>query len=375
MRAEARTVRHRSIARRVMGRLARLGVGSALCAWVLLSSAVLLPAGTSGAAPAQDAPPTTAQDAQKGIAQNTPEARPATPLTPPTPAPTPAPATPNAAPADGSGETSAKTGDAKFAPAQGETVDQALCRLIDAAAKANGLPASFFTRLIWRESSFRHDVVSHKGAQGIAQFMPGTARERGLANPFDPEAAIPASAKLLADLQRQFGNLGLAAAAYNAGPGRVNGFLTSGSLPAETRAYVLFITGRDAQDWARLKASGEPAPAFPAEECGVTVAALRKGARAPGAQAMPAPELFAPWGVQISGNYSREIALASYQREAAKSKGAFGNARPMIISTKVGGRGSKVFYRVRIPAQTKEAAMKICDRLRKGGGACLVLPN
>ena len=53
---------------------------------------------------------------------------------------------------------------------------------------------------------------------GVAQFMSGTASERGLADPFDPATAIPASAKLLAELARRFGNLGLSAAAYNAGP-------------------------------------------------------------------------------------------------------------------------------------------------------------
>ena len=66
-------------------------------------------------------------------------------------------------------------------------IQDALCRLIDDAAKAQGLPAAFLTRLIFQESSFRAGVTSPAGAQGVAQFMPGTARERGLADPFDPE--------------------------------------------------------------------------------------------------------------------------------------------------------------------------------------------
>ena len=106
-----------------------------------------------------------------------------------------------------------------------ETVEQALCRLIDGSAKARGLPVPFLTRLIWRESSFRVSVVSPVGAQGVAQFMPGTAQERGLLDPFDPEQAIPHAAHLLADLERRFGNLGLAAAAYNGGPARVTSWL------------------------------------------------------------------------------------------------------------------------------------------------------
>ncbi|MEP9352052.1 lytic transglycosylase domain-containing protein [Xanthobacter sp. KR7-65] len=264
-------------------------------------------------------------------------------------------------------------------PARGESVDHAICRLIEAAAAKESLPSSFLTRLIWRESSFRPDVVSHAGAQGIAQFMPGTAKERGLLNPFDPEAAIPASAALLADLNRRFGNLGLAAAAYNAGPGRVNGFLAGGGLPNETRTYVRLITGRTAEDWAGLKRQGGTAfsantPDFTSEPCLVTVAALRKGAPAPAA-GEPANTLFAPWGVQISGNYSREIALASFRREAQRAPQVFADLTPVIVATRVGGRGPRTFYRVRLPAQTKADGTKMCDRLRKLGGACLVLPN
>ena len=132
-----------------------------------------------------------------------------------------------------------------------ETVGQALCRLIESSARARGLPISFLTRLIWQESSFRATAVSPVGAQGIAQFMPGTAQERGLLDPFDPEQAIPAAASLLHDLSLRFGNLGLAAAAYNAGPNRVSAWLERrGGLPAETRDYVVRITGRSAEDWA-----------------------------------------------------------------------------------------------------------------------------
>ncbi|HEX8417647.1 MAG TPA: lytic transglycosylase domain-containing protein, partial [Methylobacterium sp.] len=144
----------------------------------------------------------------------------------------------------------ASAGSSALAVGETETVEQALCRLIEGSAKARGLPVPFLTRLIWRESSFRAGAVSPAGAQGIAQFMPGTARERGLSDPFDPEQAIPHAAHLLADLNRRFGNLGLAAAAYNGGPGRVSAWLAgTGGLPAETRAYVIGITGAPAEDW------------------------------------------------------------------------------------------------------------------------------
>lgn len=92
-----------------------------------------------------------------------------------------------------------------------------LCDALGAAAAANELPVDFFTRLIWQESRFKPDAISRKGAQGIAQFMPATARASGLENPFNALDAITKSGQLLRDLRREFGNFGLAAAAYNAG--------------------------------------------------------------------------------------------------------------------------------------------------------------
>ena len=70
-----------------------------------------------------------------------------------------------------------------------------VCDLIEAHAQAHGLPREFLARLIWKESRFDPNAVSPVGAEGVAQFMPGTARMRGLANSFDIEQAIPASAR------------------------------------------------------------------------------------------------------------------------------------------------------------------------------------
>src|SRR2546426_3315510 len=132
-----------------------------------------------------------------------------------------------------------------------------MCLMIESAARAEGLPLEFFARVIWQESRFQTDAVgpvtrSGQRAQGIAQFMPGTASERRLLDPFDPVQALPKSAEFLRELREQFGNLGLAAAAYNAGPRRVQDWLAGrGGLPGETRAYVRIITGRAAEEWAR----------------------------------------------------------------------------------------------------------------------------
>ena len=125
-----------------------------------------------------------------------------------------------------------------------------ICETVKAAAEEHDIPIGFLVRLLWQESRFRSEEVSSAGAQGIAQFMPQTAVEMGLRNPFDPLQAIPASAKFLRKLYNQFGNLGLAAAAYNAGGGRIEKWLSRrSSLPAETRAYVKIITGHKAETW------------------------------------------------------------------------------------------------------------------------------
>jgi hypothetical protein len=130
-------------------------------------------------------------------------------------------------------------------------VGGSICSMVDGAAAANRLPADFLLRILWQESRLRNQVTSPAGAEGIAQFMPRTAAERGLADPRDPAPAIGAAARLLADLKIQFGNLGLAAAAYNAGAGRVIKWLRRQSdLPAETHLYVAAVTGRPVEEWS-----------------------------------------------------------------------------------------------------------------------------
>src|SRR5215211_8557725 len=147
---------------------------------------------------------------------------------------------------------------------------EAMCLMIESAARAEGLPLEFFARVIWQESRFQSDAVgpvtrSGQRAQGIAQFMPGTASERGLLDPFNPVQALPKSAEFLAELRNQFGNLGLAAAAYNAGPRRVQDWLAgTGPMPQETRSYVAAITGSTVEEWAAAGRNGKMPERAPA---------------------------------------------------------------------------------------------------------------
>jgi hypothetical protein len=111
--------------------------------------------------------------------------------------------------------------------------------LVDAGAKWN-VSAALLAAQLMAESNFDPFAVSPAGAEGIAQFMPGTAASYGLTDPFDPVQAIDAQAHLMSDLIRQFGSPELALAAYNAGPAPVEACSCVPAIP-ETGAYVARI--------------------------------------------------------------------------------------------------------------------------------------
>ena len=252
------------------------------------------------------------------------------------------------------------------------------CRFVHTAAAEHGIPVEFFTRLLWQESSFRATAISPEGAQGIAQFMPATAAERGLADPFDAAQAIRASAQLLNDLTLRFGNLGLAAAAYNAGPGRVTGWLAgTRELPRETRDYVAAITGRPVEDWSSGDGSSEGSQEKRAgpETCVELVAliavppaltSLSTSEQAPDRQ---------PWGVQLAVSFSQERALASYRAIQQRHPAILAARSPLILRKRNLSRGTKPLVQVRVPAPTRQAANELCRELRAGGSVCVVLRN
>jgi soluble lytic murein transglycosylase-like protein len=113
---------------------------------------------------------------------------------------------------------------------------------IERAAARWNVSAGVLAAQLMAESNFNPFAVSVAGAQGIAQFMPGTARAYGLDDPFDAPAAIDAQAHLMSDLLRQFGSVSLALAAYNAGPAPVVACDCVPDYP-ETQAYVARILG------------------------------------------------------------------------------------------------------------------------------------
>jgi hypothetical protein len=249
-----------------------------------------------------------------------------------------------------------------------------ICQVLQEAAAENELPVPLFTRLIWQESRFRSDVVSHAGAQGIAQFMPDTAAERGLEDPFDPLQALPASADFLRELMGRFGNFGLAAAAYNGGPRRVSDWLAGkGGLPKETRDYVVLITGLRAEDWAESTIYGEAHPeAFRVQGCNVRPmrAALELIRRMPADKKTVAEKQ--TWGVQLAGNWSEKKALATFAGLKKKYPKILGDRAPKVVAVKGSGKSAAKKTLVRLAANTRSEAEELCKALKQAGGNCTV---
>ena len=255
--------------------------------------------------------------------------------------------------------------------------------MIEAAAKANDLPLEFFARVIWQESRFQSDAVgpvtrSGQRAQGIAQFMPGTASERRLLDPFDPVQALPKSAEFLSELRDQFGNLGLAAAAYNAGPRRVQEWLAgTGPMPQETRNYVAAITGTTVDEWAAAGKSGKMPDRAPNAGCRELMALLKRAPNHFVTELEQHVKLGAdrPWGVQLAAGFNRDKALAMYSRAMTRLHAVIGDQDPSLLGSLMRSRGTRTFYQVRIGADTRPAADDLCNRIRHAGGACFVLRN
>ncbi|MGF1447505.1 MAG: transglycosylase SLT domain-containing protein [Pikeienuella sp.] len=244
-----------------------------------------------------------------------------------------------------------------------------ICRLIAESAQTYGLPKEFFARLIYQESRFDAKAISPAGAQGIAQFMPGTAKERGLTDPWDPKQAIPASAHFLADLRAQFGNFGLAAAAYNGGPNRLAGWKKRGGgwLPAETVGYVRAITFRPVEWFLQKGREVEHRPLIKGKSFDEACRQL---------PVLPTRAVLArrmPWGVQIAGGRNHAAAVRAANRVTRRFARVLSGQEVMVVRARRGIRGRP--YQARIGSPSRRAAGELCARLKRAGGSCVVLRN
>ena len=332
--------------------MARLCVGREWVAKVLLFViAAMLWAGLAVAQ--RPSPPATAPNA------GTPPAAPN--ATAPAAPNATAPATPNATPPPNPASAS-----------HPPTPDD-ICRALEQDAAENELPVEFFARVIWQESRFNARAVSSKGAQGIAQFMPATADYRGLIDPFDPIEALKNSARYLRDLKARFGNLGLAAAAYNAGPGRVSAWLTSRRpLPGETRNYVAIITGWTADEWASANPPKTSETTIPQ---GVPCTRLANLILAPKEQAQRMAAYVPRWGMQLTANWSESKAWATYRMIQKQYAALIGDREPIVIRSRGIGLGFAMRYNIRIADDDRAYLEKFCQKLIASGGACVVLRN
>jgi hypothetical protein len=248
-----------------------------------------------------------------------------------------------------------------------------ICRAVEEDAAENGLPVEFFARVIWQESRFNALAVSPKGAAGIAQFMPRTADWHGLVDPFNPIEALKHSASYLRELRDRFGNLGLAAAGYNAGPGRVSEWLAgTRALPGETRNYVAVITGWTADEWA------SPSPPQNADTTipqGVPCTRLANLILAPKEKAQSIAAYVPRWGVEIAAHLSESKAWEIYRDVQKRYTALIGDREPIVLHKQIPGMGRASRYIITIADDDRAPLEKLCARLTAAGGACVVLRN
>lgn len=247
-----------------------------------------------------------------------------------------------------------------------------VCTAIEREARANDLDPHFLARLLWRESLFDPSALSPAGAQGIAQFMPGTARIVGLRDPWNPAEAIAVSARYLAELSDRFGGAGMAAVAYNGGETRAANFRAkTGGLAFETQDYVLAITGLTAEKWRdnppktldlRLD---KTKPFHPA--C-VTLAGKRR------IKEFATPERSWPWGVVLAVHSTRSGAQKMANRLTAQLRPALKGKRVGFVRRRLRGSSRKVFA-AQIGWDSRSQANAFCAMLRSRGGKCVVLKN
>lgn len=253
-----------------------------------------------------------------------------------------------------------------------ETYVADVCATIERAASQSGLDPHFLARLLWKESLFEPSALSPVGAQGIAQFMPETARIVGLDDPFNPAKAIVAAAAYLRRLSDGLGNLGLAAVAYNGGENRAARFIGGAtSLPYETQDYVEAITGHDAWKWrdnppatVDFRLQGDA----PFRDACITLAGNRT------LREFKTPDRAWPWGVILASHPQQAGAAKQVNSLNRKLRPILGGKRVAYVRKKISGMPKPV-YTAQIGYESKAQANAFCLRLKQLGGRCIVLRN
>ncbi len=249
-----------------------------------------------------------------------------------------------------------------------------VCAALSRNADSFGLPRGYFARLIWQESHFQPNALSSAGAEGIAQFIPSTARLQGLANPYNPAEALYRSARYLRVLRDKFGNLGLAAAAYNGGENRVSRFVSGGGyLAAETIDYVEIITGAPVTDWLAGTVQPSDFALDPNKPFGAACRDLAE--RGPVEAFIPPAAVIRPWGIQLAQFFSAATARRAFARLQARYTNVLGGEELMLVAKRNPNFGHALRYTTEVGRDNRQAAAALCAALGKAGGACLVVRN
>lgn len=249
-----------------------------------------------------------------------------------------------------------------------------VCLLIERNAAERRLDPNFLARLLWKESRFEPGAISPVGAQGIAQFMPGTAELYGLKDPFNPAEAIHKAAWYLRHLTDRFGSIGMAAIAYNGGENRAARFVArQTTLPYETLDYVESITGHDALIWrdnppreADLRLALQPDMPFRA-------ACEKLGGDRKLREFMVQPRVY-PWGVIVASHPSQSGAAQQVSRLNRSLRPILEGRRVGYVRKRLSGMPRPV-YTAQIGFDSRSDAARFCLRLQNLGGRCIVLSN
>jgi hypothetical protein len=250
------------------------------------------------------------------------------------------------------------------------------CQALRDVSRTHDLDTVFFTRLIWQESRFDPNALSTANAQGIAQFIPSTAKLRGLSNPYNPALALDHSAQYLAELVDRFGNVGMAAVAYNGGETRATNFIAkTNGLASKTMNYVQIITGQSAEDWRDTPPKSlDLALQKDKPFMSACLELAKKRSLSKIKSLNPKPKLPA-WGVQMATGSTRAKASVMFKRNARACSNVIDGRKPNYIKKSPQVAGRKAYYVARLGAKSRGSAQKLCNCLRKFNCVCVVFKN
>ncbi len=249
-----------------------------------------------------------------------------------------------------------------------------VCSAIEDFSQRHQLDPNFFARLIWQESGFDPNAVSPVGAQGIAQFMPGTAKLRGLKDPFNPAAALEHSAQYLAEMTRQYGNIGLAAVGYNGGETRAEELLRgTDNLAFETIDYVQAVTSQPYQKWIN---SPTPKPDLRLSKALKFQDACLDLARNKNMVTFQRPKRqLKPWGIQVAFGATQSRAMAKFHQMTRSCKNLIGDEEPDLIFRKSRASSRRGYFLARLGRNSDREARSDCAKYRESGCICAVFKN